>query len=108
MEAVYKREKPRKFERSNWEINKSKIGFLGEDLKETLRLTFGMVEEFNREIKLIKKNKALSHQDMDISKLAEPLAKCREGLEDWLMETLGTTEVATRYPSLTGFLFGDR
>ncbi len=45
---------------------------------------------------------------MDVTKLTEPLAKCREGLEGWLMDTIGTTEVAIRYPSLSGFLFGER
>ncbi len=106
VETFYEREKPRRFERSNWEINKSKMSFLSDELRETLRLTFGMAEEFNREIKIIKKNKALSHKGLDVTKLAEPLAKCREGLEGWLMEALGTTEVPPRYPSLTGLLFG--
>jgi len=107
IETFYQREKPRRFERTNWEMNKSKIGFLGESLKETLTMTFAAVEDLNREIKYIKRSK-LSHMDINVTKLKEPLAKCRQGLEDWMMDNLGTTEVAPRYPSLMGFLFGER
>ena len=108
VDTFYQREKPRRFERTNWEINKSKIGFLGDSLGETLTMTFGMVEELNQELKAIKKAKSGSHKDLNVTKLTEPLAKCREGLEGWLMDTIGTTEVAPRYPSVTGMLFGER
>ncbi len=106
--TFYDREKIRGFERTNWEINKSKISFLGESLKDTLRNTFTLVEELNAEIKAVKKDKTRDRHEVDVSKLAEPLAKCREGLEGWLMEALGTTEVKPRYPSLMGMFFGDR
>ena len=108
VETFYQREKPRRFEKTNWEINKSKIGFLSESLKDTLRMTFDMVEEINQDIKLVKKNKSGDYGGINVTKLKEPLAKCREGLEGWLMDTIGTTEVAPRYPSITGFLFGER
>ena len=103
--AFYLREKPRQFERNNWELYKKNVGFLGESLNETLRLTFSMVEDLNQDIKLVKKNKT-SHQSINVAKLTEPLAACRKGLEDWMMENLGTTELPTKYPSLIGTLFG--
>jgi len=108
VETFHIREKPRRFERTNWEINKSKISFLGESLKETLTMTFAVVEDLNREIKLIRKSRSSGHQDMDVSKLRGLLAKCREGLEGWLMDNVGTTDLPPRYPSITGFLFGER
>jgi hypothetical protein len=108
VDTFHQREKPRRLEKTNWEINKSKISFLGESLKETLKLTFAMVEEVNQDLKMTKKNKSLSYQDINVSKLKEPLARCREGLEEWLMDTIGTTEVSPRYPSLSGFMFGER
>ena len=108
VDSFHQRDKPKRFEKTNWEINKRKIAFLGEDLTETLRTTFDMVEGFNSQIKQMKKSGALSHQDMDVSSLVEPLKKCREGLESWLMDTLGTLDVPIRYPSLSGFLFGER
>ena len=106
--TFHEREKIRGFERTNWEINKSKIGFLGESLKDTLRNTFAVVEELNAEIKAVKKDKTRDRHEVNVSKLTEPLAKCREGLEGWLMETIGTTKVPTRYPTMMGLFFGER
>ncbi len=108
VDTFHQREKPRRFERTNWEINKSKISFLSDELREILRMTFGMVEELNQDLKAIKKEKSRSHKELNVAKLKEPLAKCREGLEGWLMDTIGTTEVAPRYPTLAGTLFGER
>ena len=107
VEVFYVQEKPRRFEKSNWEINKNKIGFLDETLKETLRMTFGMVDELNQDIKLVKKNKT-SHQSINVTKLVEPLAVCRKGLEDWMIENVGTTELPTKYPSIWDTLFYGR
>jgi hypothetical protein len=107
VETFYIREKPKRFEKSNWEINKKKIGFLDESLQETLRMTFGMVEDLNQDIKLVKKNKT-SHQSINVTKLVEPLAACRKGLEDWMMENLGTTEPPPKYPSIWDTLFYGR
>ncbi|UCB42079.1 MAG: hypothetical protein JSV77_06305 [Dehalococcoidales bacterium] len=103
--AFYLREKPRKFERNNWELYKNDVGFLGESLNETLRLTFSIVEDLNQEIKLVKKSKT-SHQSINVAKLTEPLAACRKGLEDWMMEHLGTTEPPLKRPSFLGTFFG--
>lgn len=105
VEAFHIREKPRRFEKSNWEINKNRIGFFDESLKETLKMAFGMVEELNQDIKLAKKNKT-SYQSINVAKLADPLATCRQGLEDWMMENLGTTELPPKYPSIWGTFFG--
>jgi hypothetical protein len=105
VEAFYIQEKPRRFEKSNWEINKDRIGFLDESLKETLKMTFDMVEDLNQDIKLVKKNKT-SHQSINVAKLVEPLATCRQGLEDWMMENVGTTELPPKYPSIWGTFFG--
>ncbi len=106
VETFYDRTKIRGFERTNWEINKSKISFLSESLKDTLRATFALVEELDGEIKAVKKDKTRDRREVDVTKLTEPLAKCREGLEGWLIDTIGTTEVPIRYPSISGFLFG--
>jgi len=105
VQTFYILEKPRQFERNNWTLYKNNLGFLGASLNETLAMTFGMVEDINQEIKFAKKNKT-SHQGIDVNKLAEPLAECRKGLEGWMMENLGTTELPLRRPSLIGTLFG--
>jgi len=106
VDTFHEREKPRRLEITNWELNKSKISFLSDSLQETLKMTFEMVKDVNSDLKIIKKDKSRSFKEMNVSQLKEPLAKCREGLESWLIDAIGTTEVPIKYPSMTGFLFG--
>ena len=108
VETFYIREKPRKFEMTAWQMHKTKLDFLNTELQATLAETFGIVEDFNQQIKTIKKTKVGDHKRIDVSKLKELLAKCRKGLEDWMMDKIGQKELPTRYPTLGGFLFGER
>ena len=108
VETFQLRQKPKKFEMTSWEVYKTSIDFLEESLQDTLANAFGMFEDFNKQIKIAKKEKSNSYMDIDIAKLREPLAKSRKGLEDWLEETTGHRELPTRYPSLFGSLFGER
>ena len=107
VETFNLREKPKKLERNNWALYKSKIGFLDDSLEETLKMTFSMVEEVNEDVKPAKKTKT-SHESINVGKLTEPLAECRKGLEDWMMENIGTTELPTKYPSLWDTFFYGR
>lgn len=50
-----KLKKPRRFENTNWTMNKDRIGFLGEQLQLNLKEAFTMVEEYNKQIKAAKK-----------------------------------------------------
>ena len=108
VETFYIREKPRKFEMTSWQMHRTKLDFLGEELQATLAETFGIIEDFNQQIKTIKRSKVGDHKSIDVTKLKELLAKCRKGLEDWMMDKIGQKELPTRYPSLMGFLFGGR
>ena len=140
VETFHLREKPRKFERANWEMNKDKLDFLDEafakkckdcghkhdnmvekcdkcgsaDLRDPLQLrnalsyVFETVGEFNDQIKAAKKARSTSYLSIDVAKLKEPLAKIRQGLEDWMMDTIGKKELPPEYPSLTGMIFGQR
>jgi hypothetical protein len=107
-ENFTKYQKPRVFETTNWMMNKEKIGFLTESLKNLLKETFTLIEGFNKEIKAAKKARSESYKSLDLTKLRENLAQCRKELEDWMMTTVGKTELPPRYPSLTSFFFGDR
>ena len=140
VETFHMREKPRKFERANWEMNKDKLGFLDEtfakkcrdcghehentvekcekcgsenlrepfQLRKPLSYVFETVGEFNDQIKAAKKARATSYMNIDVAKLKEPLAKSRQGLEDWMMDTIGQKELPPEYPTLKGMLFGQR
>jgi predicted transcriptional regulator len=107
-DTFLQRQKPKTFESNNWEINKTKIGFLTETQKELLKETFALVDKFNIEIKSAKKNKTDSYKNLDLSKFKELLARCQKELEDWMMTNIGQKELPLKYPSLTSFFFGER
>jgi hypothetical protein len=100
--------KMRRFENVNWLMNKDKIGFLGESLKDMLRETFKLVEEFNQEIKAAQKAKSDSYKTIDLTRFKELLDKCRQELEDWMVQKTGQKELPPKYPTLWGSLFGER
>jgi hypothetical protein len=108
VDTFHLREKPRRFESTHWQLSKDKLGFLEEWLQNTLAEVFELVDEFNQEIKAAKKAKMLEQLNIDVSKLKEPLAKSKKGLEDWLEENTGHRELPPRYPTLLGSLFGER
>ena len=101
-------EKPRRFENVNWQMNKDKVGFLGEELKEMLREIFAKVEEYNKLIKEAKKARSDSYKSIDLARFKELLDKCRQELEDWMVQKTGQKELPPKYPTLMGTLFGER
>lgn len=108
VETFHLREKPKRFETTHWQLNKDNIDFLDASLQNTLSQAFGMVEDFNQQMKVAKKAKMLDQLSLDVSKLQEPLAESKKGLEDWLEENTGHRELPPKYPSLLGSLFGER
>ena len=100
--------KPRRFENTNWLMNKDKIGFLGEQLKLMLKETFALVEEYNKQIKEAKKAKSDSYKTIDLTRFKELLDKCRQELEDWMVQKTGSKELPPKYPTITGMFFGER
>ena len=100
--------KPRRFENVNWQMNKDKIGFLGEELKEMLREVFAKVEEYNKLIKEAQKARSDSYKSIDLTRFKELLDKCRQELEDWMVQKTGQKELPPKYPTLMGTFFGER
>ena len=100
--------KPRRFENVNWLMNKDKIGFLGESLKEMLREVFAKVEEYNKQIKEAQKAKSDSYKAIDLTRFKELLEKCRQELEDWMVQKTGQKELPPKYPTIMGTFFGER
>lgn len=101
-------DKYRRFEYVNWEMNKDKIGFLSDSLKQMLKEAFTLAKEFNDKIKQAKKAKDHSHKNIDLARLKELLAICREELENWMVEKTGKKELPPRYPTLMDTFFGER
>ncbi len=106
--SFLKVEKPHRFENANWLMNKDKIGFLGEQLKLMLKETFALVEEYNKQIKEAKKAKSDSYKTIDLNRFKELLDKCRQELEDWMVQKTGFKELPPKYPTLLGTFFGER
>jgi hypothetical protein len=100
--------RPRRFELTNWAMNKGKITFLTETLKTLLRETFALMEGYNKEINAAKKNKSESYKSLDLTQLKQNLEQARKELEDWMVTTTGKKELPPKYPSLSSFFFGER
>jgi hypothetical protein len=101
-------EKPRRFENANWMMNKDKISFLGETVKDMLKEVFILVEDYNKQIKAAKKAKSDSYKSIDMTRFKELLEKCRQELEDWMVQKTGAKELPPKYPTLMGTFFGER
>ena len=105
---LFELKKPRRFENTNWMMNRDKIGFLGEQLKLMLKETFALVEEYNKQIKAAKKDKSDSYKAIDLTRFKELLDKCRQELEDWMVQKTGSKDLPPKYPTIMGLFFGER
>ena len=108
VETFQQRIKPRIFEHNNWEMNKTKIGFLTETQKTLLKETFTLTDELNVQIRAAKKTKSDSYKSLDLTKYKELLEKSLKELEDWMVTNTGQKELPLKYPSLWNIFTGDR
>ncbi len=109
LESFHLWQKPRKFEMVSWRRNKTKLDFLNQSLQSALSDAFGMAEDVNQRVVDAKKYKSASYLvGINIDKLKEPLAKSKEGLEEWLLMKLGTIDPSPKYPGLLDGWFGGR
>ncbi len=82
--------KVKKFSIGSWQRNQKKMDFLDEPLKANLASAFSMTAEFNRDIDLARKNKSAAYlSGLGVDKIREPLAKSKQGLEEWLRANAG-------------------
>jgi len=86
MEAFSLQWQTRKFKTGTWKRNKEKIDYIDPGLRYTLADAFEIAEEFNREIDAAKKHKSTSYlAGIRVDRLEEPLARSKQGLEEWLI-----------------------
>ncbi len=106
---VFRQGKLRKFETVSWRLNKKKVDFLAQDVQATLADAFATVDDINQQISAAKKQKSVVYTaNIDVDKLKEPLAKCRQGIEEWLEANGGIKEPPPTHPSVFDMLFGGR
>ncbi len=85
LEKFETQKRPKKLQLGSWQRNSEKIDFLESSLRSTLAETFRQIEDFNLRVESAKMYKSTSYLfGVNIDKLEGPLAKSREGLEEWL------------------------
>lgn len=84
MEAFLLQWQYQKFKTGNWNRNKRRLDYIDQSLQATLASTYEIAEGFNKEIELAKRQKSTSYlAGIRVDRLREPLAKSRQGLEEW-------------------------
>ena len=69
------------------------MDYIDQRLHATLSGAYEIAEEFNREIDAAKKHKSTSYlASIQVDKLREPLARSKQGLEEWLQLNKGKKE----------------
>ncbi len=85
MEAFLMRWQTKKFKTGVWGRNRDKMDYIDQGLRTTLAGAYEIAEEFNKEIDAAKKYKSPDYlASIRVDRLREPLAKSRQGLEEWL------------------------
>ncbi|MFC2003004.1 hypothetical protein ACFLV4_03555 [Chloroflexota bacterium] len=103
MEAFLVNWQAKKFKTGSWERNKNKLDFLDQSLQNALADAFGLAEDFNRQMDSAKQHKSASYlANINVEKLREPLARSKQGLEEWLEANTGQKELLTRRRGLFG------
>jgi hypothetical protein len=75
----------KKFKTSFWKNYSSRLDFLDQELKSKLNEAYAMADDFNARIDSARKNNSMPLlQDMQVSRLRDPLMKSKEGLVTWL------------------------
>ncbi len=93
MEAFLFQWQAKKFKTGNWKRNRDKMDYIDQGLHATLAGAYEIAEEFNKEIDAAKKHKSASYMaSIQVDRLKEPLAKSKQGLEEWLQLNKGRKE----------------
>ena len=83
---------PKKLKIGSWQRNHEKIDFLDESLRHDLANFFRQAEDLNMHIESAKIYKSTSYlSGINVERLKEPLAKSRQGLEEWLKANMQQT-----------------
>lgn len=84
MEAFLLQWQYKKFKTGHWKRHKNKLDYIDQGLRATLASTYEIAEGFNKEIETAKQQKSVSYlAGIRLDRLREPLAKSRQGLEEW-------------------------
>ena len=87
----------KKFKTSVWKQNKGKMNYINSDLLYILSEAYEIIEGYNREIDMAKKQKTASYLvNIQGDRLMKPLAQSKQGLEEWLQLNKGSDKILKR------------
>jgi hypothetical protein len=85
MEAFLFKWQAKKFKTGVWKRSKDKMDYIDQSLRNTMAGAYAIAEEFNSEIGAAKKHKSPGYlAGIQLDRLREPLARSKQGLEEWL------------------------
>ena len=85
MERFSSQVRPTKLKIGSWRRNNDKLGFLDDATRSSVTNFFKMAEDFNQQMDTAKRYKTTSYiSGINTERMKEPLAKSREGLQEWL------------------------
>jgi hypothetical protein len=96
------------FHVTGWQLRKKKINFLDKDLRQDIDTCFGLACDFNQRLKTAVKVKSTKRETIDIDSMKTALPRVKQGLEDWLLANMGTSDHHKKQPGMTDWLFGGR
>ena len=88
----------KKFKTATWDRNKDKIDYIEDrGLYSILVDAYEITKEFNREIDMAKQYKSTSYLvGIKVERLREPLAKSKQGLQEWLELNKGGKKILSQ------------
>ena len=94
---------------TSWRLYREKLDFLPRQVQDDLDDTFELIEDYNQQMTSAKKFKTNSYMaGVDMDKLKPMLARCQEGLEQWLLLTTGSRNPPEKVSGMFDDLMGKR
>lgn len=96
MESLSLRSQTKRFKTATWKRNKNKMDYIDQSLYSTLANAYETADGFNREIDAAKKYKSTSYLvGINANTIREPLAKSKQGLEEWIELNKGKKKISS-------------
>lgn len=103
VEILENGEQIKRFSVTAWKLYKDKIDFLNQPVQTALTEAYEIAEDYNQQVAANKRFKTAHYiANINTGKMKERLQKGLAGLEDWLLQTTGSTDPAGK----SGFFDG--
>ena len=97
MEAFSMQKKGRLFKTRSWNRNRTRMDFLGSEVRSDINSSFKLAEEFNVHIQAANKSGSTSYLALvQVDNIRAPLIRAKLGLEQWIRENWGRRDLLPR------------